>query len=155
MKIDLTFSADDMTSAFGAGLWIGRNKQRLLPYFQWRIEVKQKPQQKPHMLQLSITNEQQVTVHLAPKTPHGKPATLDGKPEWTVVSGSCTVTPSDDGLSATIVSGDTPGTSEISVSADADLGAGVETISDIVEVAVGGAKAANLGLNADAPEDKP
>lgn len=107
------------------------------------------------MLKVSITNEQQVTVHITPKTAGGKPAQLDGAPEWSVVAGNCSVVPSDDGLSCTILSGDEPGTSEVSVVADADLGEGVEQIADFIEVTVNGAKATNLGLTADEPELKP
>ena len=149
------FSFAQLIRAFMAGVLLGRKQTDVS--FNWGVKVSQKPNEKgkANMLTLNITNEQQVTVHLNPKTPGGKTAKLDGKPDWGVVSGNCTVTPSDDGLSATIVSGDDLGTSEISVKADADLGDGVEEVADFVEVVVGGAKATNLGLAADAPTLKP
>lgn len=155
MSFNLTFSLDDVLQAFRSGILIGRIKQRLKPYFDFKVEVKPKTKG-PTVLELNITNEQQVTVHLAPKTPKGKPATLDGVPTWVVQpGGNVTLEVADDGLSCTIVSADEPGTSEVLVSADADLGEGVETISDLIQVAVGGAKASSLGLTADAPVDKP
>jgi len=106
-------------------------------------------------LELKITNEQQIKVTLAPKTDTGKPATLDGSPAWTTLSGNSQVVVSDDGLSATLVSADDPGDTEIMVKADADLGEGVEEISDIIKLSVVGATAKNLGLTAGQPEAKP
>jgi hypothetical protein len=106
-------------------------------------------------MDITLTNEQQVNVSLHPVTSKGKPVTLDGAPIWAVTAGSCTITPSTDGLSCLIVSGDDAGDSEITVSADADLGAGVVTISDAIRVTVNGAQASSLGLTADTPTDKP
>ena len=105
-------------------------------------------------LAVSITNEQKVTVTLKPVTNAGKPAKLDGAPTWTVVSGDSTVTPSADGLSASLVSADNPGDTTYLVEADADLGEGVETIQDTITLTVIGANAANLGLVASPPELK-
>ncbi len=105
-------------------------------------------------LALKITNEQKVAVTLTPKTDAGKPVKVDGKPTWEVISGDSKVTPSDDGLSATLVSGDDPGDTEILVKADADLGEGVEEISDTIRLSVIGAAAKNLGLTAGTPELK-
>jgi len=97
------------------------------------------------MLEISITNEEKIEVTLAPVDESGKAATLDGAPAWTIVSGEATVVPSDNGLSAFLVSGDSPGVSEILVEADADLGAGVVTISETIKLTVNGAQATNLG----------
>lgn len=104
--------------------------------------------------EVTITNEQKVPVTLAPVTATGKPAKLDGPPTWTVVSGEGTVEVSEDGLTATLVSSDNPGDTQYMVEADADLGEGVETISDIVTLHVAGAKAANLGLTVGTPVAK-
>lgn len=106
-------------------------------------------------MNITITNEQQVNVKLAPVSAKGKPVALDGAPVWAVTAGSCTIVPSADGLSCLIVSGDDAGDSEITVSADADLGEGVVTISDAIRVTVNGAQAQSLGLTADAPTTKP
>ncbi len=113
---------------------------------------------KPHtvIMDITLTNEQQVHATLNPVTPKGKPAQLDGKPVWSVSSGDATVqNVSDDGLQADLVSGDSPGDSEILIEADADLGSGVVTISDVVKVTVIGAMATSLGLTLGTPTDKP
>ncbi len=107
------------------------------------------------MLDLKITNEQQIPVALKPVTATGKPAKLDGSAAFTVLSGNSTVIPGDDGLSALLVSSDDAGVTVISVKADADLGEGVEEISDVINLTVTSATAANLGLTAGTPEPKP
>lgn len=106
------------------------------------------------MLDLIITNEQKIKVTLTPKTIAGKDAAVDGKPVWTVQSGSGTVEPSEDGLSAYLISSDTIGDTMVLVEADADLGEGVETISGQIQLHVEGAQAANLGLSAGPAEPK-
>lgn len=104
---------------------------------------------------LKFSTEQQVTVHINPVTPKGKPVALDGVPVWQVAVGDVTLQPAADGLSCTIVSADTPGQSQVLVSADADLGEGVETISDTIDALVSDPQASSLGLTADAPVTKP
>lgn len=106
------------------------------------------------MLELSITNEQKVNVTITPKTDAGKPAKVDGAPSWSVASGEATLNVAADGLSCDLISSDNPGDSEILVTADANLGEGVETISDAITLHVLGASAKNLGLTAAAPVSK-
>jgi hypothetical protein len=106
------------------------------------------------MVQVTITNEQKVLVTLAPVTATNKPAQLDGQPKWTVVSGKSIVVPDEGGMSASLISSDDPGDTEIMVEADADLGEGVETISDIIKLTVLGAKAQSLGLIVGTPTPK-
>ena len=109
------------------------------------------------MLEIELTNEQKVKVTLAPKTAAGKPAPLDGEPVWTVIAGAgpdvnLAVDPGS--LSAFLISNDTPGDIDFQVEADADLGAGVETITELIRLHVAGAKAANLGITNTPPEPK-
>jgi len=123
--------------------------------FDWAIgPVQIKARSKDSMI-IKITNEQQVVVTLNPKTDAGKRVEVDGVPAWEVVSGSSTVEPSEDGKSATLVSSDDPGDTQILVKADADLGEGVEEISEIIELQVAGATAKNLGLVVGTPTLKP
>jgi hypothetical protein len=103
-------------------------------------------------LDLTITTEQKVHVTANPVTAAGKPAKVDGPVTFTTVTGDVTIEASD-ATSATIVSG-ANGDSTVSVSADADLGAGVETITDTITVHVTDPKATSLGLVADAPVAK-
>lgn len=81
-----------------------------------------------------ITTDQRFpNVTLQITNAHGDPAGVDGVPVWassdeTVLS----VTPSPDGLSA-MVDTVAPGMARISVTADADLGAGTKTITGVSE----------------------
>lgn len=105
-------------------------------------------------LNIALTNEQKILVTLTPTTESGNPASLDGKPTWTVTEGDATVEVQPGGLSAYIVSG-TPGASNVEVSADADLDAGEErVISDMIAVTVVAAEAASLGFNVGTPGPK-
>lgn len=107
------------------------------------------------MLELNCTNEEQVKVTVRPVTTGGHTIALDGTIMVDVQAGEGTVTVDPDGVSFWCVSGDDPGDTTYLVTGDADLGAGIETISDIVILHVAGAKAAALGLTADAPVLKP
>lgn len=134
--------------------WISnRNKQ---VRFQWTVGLVETKVHQPNIsMIIKLTNEQQVTVTLAPKTDAGRPAALDGAPTWEVVTGESTVVVAEGGLSALVVSSDNPGDTQILVKADADLGEGVVEISEILEVQVAGAQAANLGIVVGTPELKP
>ena len=104
-------------------------------------------------LEITLTNEQKVRLTAIPVTAVGNPAPVDGPVVFSVIAGDSTITPIDD-FSAFLVSSDTPGDTTYLVSADADLGGGVETIQDTVLMHVEGARAANLGLVLGAPEPK-
>ena len=101
---------------------------------------------------VTITNEQKVEVTLAPVTEAGNAATVDGVPVWEVVSGDATLEVAADGLSAFLVSGAADVTSQIKVTADADLDeTGFAAITDTIDLAVVAAAASQLGLVAAAP----
>jgi len=104
--------------------------------------------------EISITNEQKVTATLTPKTDTGKPAKFDGPPQWSITSGDSTVNVAADGLSAELISADTQGDTTYLIEGDADLGEGVETISDTILVHVIGARATNLGISIGQPVPK-
>jgi len=107
------------------------------------------------MLRIACTNAQKVTVTATPKSVSGRPATLDGALKVSVQSGDGTVE-QDPGapLSFKAVSGDNPGTTIYLVEGDADLGEGVVTIQDTVELTVTSENAAHFGLVAGPVEDK-
>ena len=100
---------------------------------------------------ITITNEEKVQVTLAPTTAAGNSATLDGVPTWTVIEGDATLEVSEDGLSAFLVSGNADVNSKIEVTADADLGEGVVTLTDVIDLAVVAAQASALGLVTGTP----
>lgn len=105
------------------------------------------------MIQATCTNEEKVKITLNPVSKYGTPEALDGKPSWEVTEGTATVEPSEDGLSAYLVSGE-PGLSKIKVTADADLGEGVQTVSDEIEFYVLQAQAETLGFEVSPAEQK-
>ena len=107
-------------------------------------------------LELSITNEQEIVVRLNPRTGAQKPSSLDGPAVWTVNSGPAKITPATDGLSCKLTSDDTDLSDTIvQVTADADLGAGVEKVADTILLHTTHANATSLGLTSDEPTIKP
>jgi hypothetical protein len=123
-------------------------------HFNWKVgRPELKERRKQIMLELSCTNEEKIKVTTNPVTAAGKPVLLDGPIQVSVQSGDGTVELLD-GNSFYVKSGDNPGDSTFLVSGDADLGAGIENISDIVLLHVAGAKASNLGMTAGTPELK-
>lgn len=107
-------------------------------------------------LDLVSTTLEKVHVKLNPTDSTGNPSTVEpGSVVWTVTSGGATVTPDADGLGAFFISEDITGSSTWGVSADADLGAGVDTISDSGTYTYNHPNAANLGLTADPAQPKP
>jgi hypothetical protein len=86
----------------------------------------------------------------------GRPAAVDGVPVWassddTVLS----VTPAADGMSA-VINSVAPGTARATVSADADLGAGVVQITGVTEDVnvTNGSVASVMTLSLGAAADK-
>jgi hypothetical protein len=84
------------------------------------------------------TDQRYENVTLVIKNIHGNPAPVDGVPVW--ASSDETVlalTIADDGMSALKIDTVAPGTARVTVTADADLGAGVKTITGFKDVEVG------------------
>ena len=104
--------------------------------------------------ELSILLGKRIIFTLAPTTAAGNPATLDGTPSWTVLEGDATIEVAADGLSCYLISGSADVNSKIEVSADADLGEGVQTITDVIDLAVVSAQASGLGLTVGTAETK-
>lgn len=89
----------------------------------------------------------------------GQPAPVDGVPVWASSDATMlTVTPAADGLSALV---DTvgPGTARFSITADADTGSGVTTItavSEDINITIGPKHQASvMTLTLGAPTEKP
>jgi hypothetical protein len=106
-------------------------------------------------LSVACNNEQKVTILAAPQSASGKPATIDGALTVTVQSGDGTVEQdAASPLSFKAVSGEAIGDTVYLVEGDADMGAGVVTIQDLVTLSVTSAVAANFGLTAGITEAK-
>ncbi len=103
------------------------------------------------MLELNCTNEEKIHVSVHPVTLAGNPVTLDGPVAITVQSGDGAVEVDPEGMGFSLISGSTPGDTAYLISADADLGEGVENIAEVIVLHVAGAKATNLGLTAEVP----
>jgi hypothetical protein len=103
-------------------------------------------------LSLTISDKEKVRVTLVPN------GEVDGTPQWSVLSGSSTVEPAVDGMSAYLVSeNDAPdggATTEYQVMADVDLAGGVTPLTDTITLHVTEAAATSLGLTASSPEPK-
>ena len=101
---------------------------------------------------LILTDEQKVQLSIQPVTSAGNPARVDGVPVWTVSDGTVlTLDVAPDGLSAWAIATGTLGPSQVSVSADADLGAGVRDLTATLDVEVFAAEAVALSISATAP----
>ena len=105
------------------------------------------------------TDQNFPSVTLAITDPAGRPAAVDGAPVWASSDATVlTVVSSADGMSA-VVDTVAAGVARISVTADADLGAGVVTITGVsedVNVTVGPSHVAStIALTLGAPVAKP
>lgn len=106
-------------------------------------------------LNISSSNEERVKITASPVTAKGRPAAVDGALTVVVRSGDGTFTQDPAfPLEFYAVSGDLAADTIYDVSADADLGAGVVTISDSVTYSVSSATAASFGLSAGPAEPK-
>lgn len=87
---------------------------------------------------------------LKPKDRHGNPAPVDGVPVWSVSDDSLlTVTPSEDGLRATVQAVGPVGTGQVVVKADADLGEGFKEIIGTADVDIVAGEATELAIDLD------
>jgi len=103
------------------------------------------------MMELNVTNEEKILVTCNPVTLAGNPVALDGPIVVAVQNGDGGFEIQADGKSVFLISGPLPGDTTFTIQGDADLGAGVENISDVIILHVAGAKAASFGLVAGTP----
>jgi hypothetical protein len=95
-----------------------------------------------------LTATQQTIATLVIEDSRGNPARVDGVPQWASSDPNIvSVTPDANGMSAVVASVGT-GTAQISVTADADLGAGVLPLVGVadIEVVSGQATVVRLAL---------
>jgi len=104
---------------------------------------------------LILTDEQQVSLAIEPKTAAGNPARVDGVPTWQSSDPAIIdVVVAADGLSAVAKTVGPLGTAQVSVTADADLGEGIRAITGTLDIEVKAAEAVSLGIVAGTPEVK-
>jgi hypothetical protein len=104
---------------------------------------------------LVLTADQKVTLSVSYQDRYGNPAPVDGAPAWeTSADGIVTVDPTEDGLSAEIVTVGQIGTVQVRATADALPGAGVKTIIGVLDIQVVGGEARIVTLNAGTASSK-
>lgn len=119
------------------------------------VSEKRTAQQGVPKMDLVLNNEQKCLLTINPLTAGGNPAPVDGAPQWATADATiATVEPAADGLTCTVRSGDVAGTTTVTVTADADLGDGTQTLSEVVNVIVVQAQASTLGVTAGTPEQE-
>ena len=99
-----------------------------------------------------LTADQMVDVSVAFVDSHGNPATVDGMPAW--ASSDDTVLSaigSADGMSATVSAVGPVGQAQVSVTADADLGAGTIELIGLMDVQVVAGDAVSAVLTPGTP----
>jgi len=106
-----------------------------------------------HMI---LKDTEQVVLSVVPVDAKGNAAPVDGTPAWDSSDPTVAiVTPAADGLSATVAAAGPLGKAQISVTADADLGEGIESIVGTLEIEVVAGKAVSLSIKTGTPEEIP
>jgi len=103
---------------------------------------------------MDMRDDQKVTLSISIVDKKGKPAVVDGVPAWagsddTVV----TVVANPDGMTA-VASGVAPGPGRVTVTADADLGAGVTAVTGVLDFNITAGAAATITITPGTPEDQ-
>ncbi len=103
-----------------------------------------------------LTTVQKVALSVAFVDAAGNPATVDGIPAW-ASSDESIITIADisaDGMSCFAVTVGPLGNAQVSVQADADLGAGVRPVTGVIDFEVQAAEAVSASIAAGTPELK-
>ena len=126
--------------------------------FRWRIGPVEttSPSLGEVAMSIVLKDTQRVTINVSPVDAKGNPAQVDGAPVWAVVGpGIVTLAPSADGMTCVATTTGDLGTTQVTVTADADVGEGVQTISGLLDVEVVGGTAVSLAVAAGVPEEIP
>ena len=105
------------------------------------------------MEKITITNKQKIMAALNPQK-SAISVNISGIPLWVVQSGDATLNVALDGMSAIITAGAAFADSMIKVTVSADLGKGIEQISDTIILTVIDARSESLGLIISSPLSK-
>lgn len=106
---------------------------------------------------LILTDSQQVPLTVGFTDKANNPAQVqDGSIVWSSSDETVlTVSAAADGLSATAVATGKLGTAQVNVTADADLGAGTTSISNVLDVTVQAGAAVQANISPGTPVEKP
>jgi hypothetical protein len=104
---------------------------------------------------LVLTADQRVTLTPSYEDRYGNPAPIDGQPTWeTSADGIVTVTPSEDGFSAEVVTVGQIGTVQVRALADALPGSETKLIIGVLDIQVVGGEARVVTLMAGIASSK-
>jgi len=106
------------------------------------------------MASLVLTDDQKVTLSVAFFDKHGHKAEVEGVPVWASSDPVILVEASADGMTAVATTAGERGPAQVSVTADVDLGTGVEELVGLLDIEVIPDKAATIGISAGTPEPK-
>jgi hypothetical protein len=125
--------------------------------FRWRIgPIEFSPILGEIVMAIVLKDAQKVTINISPVDAKGNAAKVDGAPVWAVSDPTIlTLAPSTDGLSCVATTTGVVGTTKIAITADADIGEGVQTISGSIDIEVVGGVAAGLNITIVGVEDIP
>jgi hypothetical protein len=102
-----------------------------------------------------LADNQKVTLTTEFINAEGNLARVDGSPEWDTSNEDLfKLTPASDGNSCEVEALGPLGTGQVSVTADADLGDGVRTVSGVVTIEVVGSEAVVAAINVMNPQRK-
>jgi hypothetical protein len=110
------------------------------------------------ILMLTMTDSQHAALSIKVVDKKGNAAPVDGKPVWSTDNPDVlALTPSDDGLTCDVaaVGPLTASPVRVSVTADADLGAGVTDITGFIDVTIVAGSATSIEVTAGPPADLP
>lgn len=103
---------------------------------------------------ITITATQFFTVSVSAVDARGNPAPLDGLPSWASSDAALlTVDPNPDGTARVAAVG-ALGNAQVTVSADADLGEGVRTLTGLLDVTVVAGEAVALTVATSIPQEQ-
>jgi hypothetical protein len=121
--------------------------------FRWTIDTGATVTLGENGMPLLLTDTQKVTLSIQPVDAKGFAAKVDGVPVWSVSDptiGGIAIVDANTGLSA-VFTALLPGVCQVNVTADADLGPGVTSISGTLDVQVEPGQAVSLSITAGAP----
>jgi hypothetical protein len=130
-----------------------QSRRRLANRFRVWAEFPNQPVKELFTMGFVLIDDQKVALSIAPVDAKGNPAAVDGAPAWASSDETVlTVAASADGLSATVTAVGKLGAAQISVTADADMGAGTVPIAGVLDVSVVAGQAVSLSISTGTPE---
>ena len=114
--------------------------------FQWWVLYRHRLFYGVKSMSFTLSSIEKVSLLIQPVNAKGNPAPIDGVPVWTISDPTvATLIVADDGLTASLVAIN-PGSVQITVQADADLGPGTKLITGTLDVTVTAAEAVAINI---------